>query len=219
MARVVPLCETRLSKGLTDTGHEAGLRQGGVVAKMKEWSHPVATSGHICQNIAATGHKSLAVVPTKTATPWPNWSHFETFRKIRTAEGGKPPSTATSPHAKCLAGSKAVAEGTVSSPALKNPKKHVVAAAQTIRLSPSKGDSTARIRRRMWGVIGRRGLEGPGPERARSRLTPPCMRRSRGSEDDCLGSGRPRTTWACLTAARYVLMVAGARPCLASSAT
>ena len=89
-------------------------------------------------------------------------------------EGGRPWSTETSPHARYRVGSKTVAARTVSSPARKNPKKQAAAAAQTMRLSPSSGHKADRICLRMWGVIGRRGLDGGDPDCTRSRRTPLC---------------------------------------------
>ena len=65
-------------------------------------------------------------------------------------------SIATSPHARCFFWSKAERVGTVISPALKNPKKHRVAAAQSITISGlvPQGDQCAFSLYRMLGVIG-----------------------------------------------------------------
>ena len=75
-----------------------------------------------------------------------------------------------------------------------------------------------RIRRSRGGVIGSRVTEA-GPVDARSLRTPVWTRRSRGRDEDSRGSGCPRTIWAWRTAAKYVLIVAGAIPSRASDVT
>ena len=67
-------------------------------------------------------------------------------------------STAMSDGVKCVVLLNAVSEGTVSSPILKNPKKHNVLAAHSMIVSSSwrLGHHTAWILRRIWGVMCKR---------------------------------------------------------------
>ena len=99
--------------------------------------------------------------------------------------------------------------------------KTVTAAAHSMVMSNSDalGVHTACICRRISGVMGRRGREGGMPCCARSRHPPVCINRRRGRDDPCRGSGSPRMICVCRTAAKYVLIVVGANPCLASVAT
>ena len=123
--------------------------------------------------IACTGHNSSLVAPSQTSTPFPYWSVFDLFSRILALVGGEFPSTATSPHAKCSAGLKLALGGTVISPALKKTKKHVAAAAQTIKESKCTG-GCRRVRlisRRIGDVIGNRRSTGK-PRSAFSRRTP-----------------------------------------------
>ena len=172
------------------------------------------------ERIARTGDKSSPVSPSHTSTPLPNWSVFDLLRNTRILEGGELASVLTSPHARWTAGSKAVAVGTVISPALKNPKKHVTAAAHTMVASKVTGgtNSTPRIRCNKGGVIGRRSDWG-GPRATLSLQTLVWISCSRGSDDVSLRSGNPLSIWAFRIAAKYVFIVAGASPSFAIATT
>ena len=106
--------------------------------------------------MAATGHKSSFVCPRKTSVPLPSWSVFENFSRIRMRVGASRLSTAKSLKLRWRVASYSACPGTVILPALKNPKKHIVQAAQSIIVSGSLFflDHSALTLRRIDGVIG-----------------------------------------------------------------
>lgn len=113
----------------------------------------------------------------------------------------------TSPHARCLSLSKELKVGMQISPALKNPKKHVTAAAHSIMVSGSEhfGDQYLLSLCKIAGVMGRRIL---GELLwAWSLWMPDWTRRRRGIDESCLGSGKPSVICMCLMAARYTFIV------------
>ena len=81
---------------------------------------------------AVIGQASGLALPTTTSTPFQNGSVLEAFSLNLSTCGLAIQSIETSARQRCTAGSNAVSVGTVSSPALRKPKKQVHAATQTI---------------------------------------------------------------------------------------
>ena len=99
--------------------------------------------------------------------------------------------------------SKEVVVANVISPALKKPKKHVVAAAQSIIMSVSSlyGVQCSFILCNMAGVMGRRIFAFSGLVE-HTLWIPACTRRRRGIDENSRGSGRPIVICMCLIADR-----------------
>ena len=108
--------------------------------------------------MADTGQRSDDTLPMNSMIPWRNGSVFEAFSLTLITVGLAGSLTATSPHAKWVDASKLESLGTVSSPALTNPKKAKQQAAHNITMSGSvaRSSQAALTWRSRCGVIGRR---------------------------------------------------------------
>ena len=141
---------------------------------------------------ADMGQRRLPVRPTMMSDPAPEGSHFELLRWNCIICGHEWLSTATSPHARHLAGWNAAQEPGSSSPNLKKLKKAVAAMAQNASLSGSAEAITwCQMPSRMCAVMGSLILLGWEPFNNLSLLIPACTRFSTGRDDWSLGSGSP----------------------------
>ena len=124
--------------------------------KRGPWSPPLLAR---YASIAMTGQRSLLVRPINIEIPLRNGSVFEAFRRISITVGDVGLSRARSLNVRCVEWSNASWDGTVISPTLRNPKKHVVDAAHSIAVLWFSADWSHVFFscRRMHGVIGSRG--------------------------------------------------------------